>query len=270
MDLEANRRILKRKENCLRVTWIRWLTRRSQIGPRWLLHLRLLTCHLRIGLNTLSVIQHTATHILRQTVRHPITASRGLCRRCMCPFAGRRHCSSFVLETITVCLRPLPPLFITAMETIVVCLCPLPPSGCAAPPLFAALCRCLENHHCLPSPAAAVQPSPMFVIASLKRTYKVWNASLEWQRAGIGYELRAFEAKLQRRRQELTQATPNQTVDDEAVYYNVVGECPKGQVYGLGSLGGKNRRYADPGASTSQLPEMVPRSKFDSVAKQLR
>ncbi|KAK9160533.1 hypothetical protein Syun_006874 [Stephania yunnanensis] len=51
---------------------------------------------------------------------------------------------------------------------------------------------------------------------------KVWNVSLEWPRASVGYELRAFEAKLQRRRQELTQATPDQPVDDEAVYYNVV------------------------------------------------
>ncbi|KAK9095001.1 hypothetical protein Scep_026470 [Stephania cephalantha] len=79
-----------------------------------------------------------------------------------------------------------------------------------------------------------------------------------------------MEAKLQRRRQELIQATPNQPVDDEAVYYNVAGECPKGRVYGLGSLGRKKRIYADPGASTSQLPEMVPRSEFDSVAEQLR
>ncbi|KAK9094223.1 hypothetical protein Scep_025692 [Stephania cephalantha] len=79
-----------------------------------------------------------------------------------------------------------------------------------------------------------------------------------------------FYAKLQRKRQELTQATPDQPVDDEAVYYNVAGECPKGRVYGLGSLGRKNRIYADPGASTSQLPEMVPRSEFDSVADQLR
>ncbi|KAK9150764.1 hypothetical protein Syun_009073 [Stephania yunnanensis] len=59
-------------------------------------------------------------------------------------------------------------------------------------------------------------------------------------------------------------------VDDEAVYFIVAGECPKGRVYGLGSLGKKNMRYADPGASTSQMPEMVPRSEFDSVAEQLR
>ncbi|KAK9157506.1 hypothetical protein Scep_004080 [Stephania cephalantha] len=78
------------------------------------------------------------------------------------------------------------------------------------------------------------------------------------------------EAKLQRRCLELTQATLDQPVDDEAVYFNVAGECPKGRVYGLGSLGRKNRRYADPGASTFQMPEMVPRSEFDSVAEQLR
>ncbi|KAK9148021.1 hypothetical protein Scep_006778 [Stephania cephalantha] len=60
-------------------------------------------------------------------------------------------------------------------------------------------------------------------------------------------------AKLQRRRQELTQTTSDQPVDDEAVYYKVAGECPKGRVYGLGSLGRKKRRYADPDASTSQL-----------------
>ncbi|KAK9104941.1 hypothetical protein Scep_021785 [Stephania cephalantha] len=76
--------------------------------------------------------------------------------------------------------------------------------------------------------------------------------------------------RLQRRRQELTQATPDQSVDDEAVYLNVAGECPKGRVYGLGSLGRKKRRYADPGASTSQMPDMVPRAEFNVVAEQLR
>ncbi|KAK9098592.1 hypothetical protein Syun_025637 [Stephania yunnanensis] len=60
-------------------------------------------------------------------------------------------------------------------------------------------------------------------------------------------------AKLQRRRLELTQATSDQPVDDEAVYFNVAGECPKGRVYGLGSLGRKKRRYAYSDASTSQM-----------------
>ncbi|KAK9100473.1 hypothetical protein Scep_023903 [Stephania cephalantha] len=79
-----------------------------------------------------------------------------------------------------------------------------------------------------------------------------------------------FYDRLQRRRLELTQATLDQPVDDEAVYLNVAGECPKGRVYGFGSLGRKKRRYADPGASMSQMPEMVPRAEFDIVADQLR
>ncbi|KAK9113661.1 hypothetical protein Syun_020458 [Stephania yunnanensis] len=41
-------------------------------------------------------------------------------------------------------------------------------------------------------------------------------------------------------------------------------------VYGLGSLGRKKRRYADPGASTSQMPDMVKRAEFNVVAEQLR
>ncbi|KAK9148269.1 hypothetical protein Scep_007026 [Stephania cephalantha] len=69
---------------------------------------------------------------------------------------------------------------------------------------------------------------------------------------------------------ELTQATPNQPVDEEVVYYKVASECPRGRVYGLRSLGRKKRRYADPGASTSQMPKMVSCSEFDSVAEQLR
>ncbi|KAK9102889.1 hypothetical protein Sjap_020143 [Stephania japonica] len=76
--------------------------------------------------------------------------------------------------------------------------------------------------------------------------------------------------RLQRRCQELTQATPDQSVDDEVVYLNVAGECPKGRVYGLGSLGRKKRRYADPGASTSEMPDLVPRAEFNVVAEQLR
>ncbi|KAK9092811.1 hypothetical protein Syun_027722 [Stephania yunnanensis] len=58
--------------------------------------------------------------------------------------------------------------------------------------------------------------------------------------------------RLQSRRQELTQATPEQSVDDEAVYLNVAGESSKGRVYGLGSVGRKKRRYGAPGASTSR------------------
>ncbi|KAK9162759.1 hypothetical protein Syun_003661 [Stephania yunnanensis] len=79
-----------------------------------------------------------------------------------------------------------------------------------------------------------------------------------------------MQDRLQRIRQGLTQATPDQLVDGEVVYYNVAGECPKGRVYGLGSLERNKRRYVDLGASTSQLPEMVPRSEFDNVTEQLQ
>ncbi|KAK9134432.1 hypothetical protein Syun_013762 [Stephania yunnanensis] len=72
------------------------------------------------------------------------------------------------------------------------------------------------------------------------------------------------------RHQELTQATPGQPVDDKAMYYNVAGECPRGRVYSLGLLGRKKRRYVDPGAITSKIPDMVPRLEFDSVVEQLR
>ncbi|KAK9098759.1 hypothetical protein Syun_025804 [Stephania yunnanensis] len=41
-------------------------------------------------------------------------------------------------------------------------------------------------------------------------------------------------------------------------------------VCGLVSLGRKKRRYADPGSSTSQMPDMVPHAEFDIVAEQLR
>ncbi|KAK9087640.1 hypothetical protein Syun_030034 [Stephania yunnanensis] len=79
-----------------------------------------------------------------------------------------------------------------------------------------------------------------------------------------------MQDRLQSRRQELTQATPEQSVDDEAVYLNVAGESSKGRVYGLGSVGRKKRRYGTPGASTSQTPDVVPRAEFDVVAEQLR
>ncbi|KAK9080999.1 hypothetical protein Syun_030679 [Stephania yunnanensis] len=74
-----------------------------------------------------------------------------------------------------------------------------------------------------------------------------------------------FYDRLQSRRQELTQATPEQSVDDEAVYLNVAGESSKGRVYGLGSVGRKKRRYGTPGASTSQTPDVVPRASSMSL-----
>ncbi|KAK9118791.1 hypothetical protein Scep_016884 [Stephania cephalantha] len=77
-----------------------------------------------------------------------------------------------------------------------------------------------------------------------------------------------WKAKLVRRCEEHTQATPDQSIDEEQLYYDAAGSCPKGRVYGLGSLVRKTRRYVDPGASTSQEP-MVRRSEFDAVVQRL-
>ncbi|KAK9091995.1 hypothetical protein Syun_026906 [Stephania yunnanensis] len=77
-----------------------------------------------------------------------------------------------------------------------------------------------------------------------------------------------FHAKLVRRREEHTQATLDQLIDEEQLYYDAAGVCPKGSVYGLRSLARKKRRYADLGASTSQ-ESMVRRSEFDAVVQRL-
>ncbi|KAK9110538.1 hypothetical protein Sjap_018598 [Stephania japonica] len=61
-----------------------------------------------------------------------------------------------------------------------------------------------------------------------------------------------FYDRLQSDVRSRPRATPEQSVDDEAVYLNVAGECSKGRVYGLGSVGRKKRRYGTPGASTSR------------------
>ncbi|KAK9166487.1 hypothetical protein Scep_001678 [Stephania cephalantha] len=163
-------------------------------------------------------------------------------------------------------------------------LLPLKPSSSAvaASESFALCRRCLRSPRHLPS--LALKPSSSTVAASeafalchhclnVREVAELYGSEklfvVEVHRALSGLHSIALIA-LERRRQELTQATPDQLVDDEAVYFNVVGECPKGRVYGLGSLGRKKRRYADPGVSTSQLPNMVPRSEFDSVVEQLR
>ncbi|KAK9085600.1 hypothetical protein Sjap_026011 [Stephania japonica] len=49
-------------------------------------------------------------------------------------------------------------------------------------------------------------------------------------------------AQLESRRQELTQATLDRPVDEMALYYDMVGDCTKGRVYGLRSLGSMKRR----------------------------
>ncbi|KAK9101008.1 hypothetical protein Scep_024438 [Stephania cephalantha] len=71
-----------------------------------------------------------------------------------------------------------------------------------------------------------------------------------------------------RRREEHTQATPDQSIDEKQLYYDATGECSKGRVYGLGSLAKRKRRYEDPGANTSREP-MVRRSELDAVVQRL-
>ncbi|KAK9111420.1 hypothetical protein Scep_018939 [Stephania cephalantha] len=66
-------------------------------------------------------------------------------------------------------------------------------------------------------------------------------------------EANIFSAKHQRRRQELTQTTPDQPLDDDEAVLLVAGDRPKGCVYSLRSLWRKKRRYVDPDASTSQV-----------------
>ncbi|KAK9166753.1 hypothetical protein Scep_001944 [Stephania cephalantha] len=73
--------------------------------------------------------------------------------------------------------------------------------------------------------------------------------------------------KLVRRREQHTQDTPDQSIDEEQLYYDAAEECPKGRVYGLGSLAKRNRRY-DPGASTSR-ELMVRSSELDVVVQRL-
>ncbi|KAK9114882.1 hypothetical protein Syun_021679 [Stephania yunnanensis] len=75
-------------------------------------------------------------------------------------------------------------------------------------------------------------------------------------------------AELVRRHAKECQATLDQSIDENQLYYDAVGDCPKRCVYGLGSHGRRKRRYADPDASTSRVP-MVQRSKFDAIVQRL-
>ncbi|KAK9104728.1 hypothetical protein Scep_021572 [Stephania cephalantha] len=77
-----------------------------------------------------------------------------------------------------------------------------------------------------------------------------------------------FYAELVRRREEHTQATSDQPIDEKQLYYDAIGECSKGRVYGLGSLAKRKRRYEDPGTSTFREP-MVRRSELDAVVQRL-
>ncbi|KAK9087036.1 hypothetical protein Syun_029430 [Stephania yunnanensis] len=119
----------------------------------------------------------------------------------------------------------------------------------------------------------AANTSSIREVAELYGSEKSFVVKVQRALSGLRTLYRSYcsgEAKLQRKCPELTQATPNQPVDDEVVYLNVAGEYPKRRVYGLGFLGRKKRRYADPGASTFLMPEMVPRAEFNIVAEQLR
>ncbi|KAK9157675.1 hypothetical protein Scep_004249 [Stephania cephalantha] len=181
---------------------------------------------------------------------------------CAAPVADRR-CSSlrwkpspFSSSSLLAVQVRCSPLFVTAVETIFVCPRPLPPLPMKPLPLFAAV-RCYQTN---------TSETPPTVNELYLHLHTVNHDGVTF----IDTRSERLYDKLQMRRLELTQATPEQPVDDEAVYLNVAGECPKGRVYGLGSLGRKKMRYADPGASTSQMPEMVPRAEFDIVAEQLQ
>ncbi|KAK9120615.1 hypothetical protein Syun_018232 [Stephania yunnanensis] len=57
-------------------------------------------------------------------------------------------------------------------------------------------------------------------------------------------------------------ATPEQSVDDEAVYLNVAGESSKGRVYGLGSVGRKKKRDTELLVlARRETPDVVPRAR---------
>ncbi|KAK9088872.1 hypothetical protein Scep_027954 [Stephania cephalantha] len=77
-----------------------------------------------------------------------------------------------------------------------------------------------------------------------------------------------FHEELVRRREEHTQATLDQPIDEEQLCYDAAGDCLKRRVYGLGSLAKRKRRYEDPGANTSQ-ELMVRRLEFDAVVHKL-
>ncbi|KAK9090620.1 hypothetical protein Sjap_023797 [Stephania japonica] len=116
-----------------------------------------------------------------------------------------------------------------------------------------------------PSHKCAQRMSKVFKWGMIPEGY-CWKSIPDYHKDQYWHE---WKAQLERRRQELTQATLNQSVDEMALYYDMVGDCPKGRFYGLGSLGSRKRRYDALGASMSQ-ESMVSRLKFDNIADQLR
>ncbi|KAK9132142.1 hypothetical protein Scep_011670 [Stephania cephalantha] len=101
-----------------------------------------------------------------------------------------------------------------------------------------------------------------------QRASETTGSSRRLQAVGSGAAQCARYVTIDPRREEHTQATQNQPIDEEQLYYDAAGVCTKGRIYGLGSLAGKTRRYADPDASTSQEP-MVRLSEFDAVVQRL-
>ncbi|KAK9087185.1 hypothetical protein Syun_029579 [Stephania yunnanensis] len=76
------------------------------------------------------------------------------------------------------------------------------------------------------------------------------------------------KTEIVRRREEHTQATSDQPIDENQLYYDAAGECSKGRVYGLESLAKMRRRYEDLSASTSR-ETMLRHSKLDGVVQRL-
>ncbi|KAK9088789.1 hypothetical protein Scep_027871 [Stephania cephalantha] len=214
----------------------------------------------------------------------PACAAPAVGRRCSSPRWKQRSSALALCRRWLCSPRIHSPLFVATVErSSIVAASTLSAAGCAAP---AAIHRS-SSRRLGRLPPLAMQPrrrSPVFIAAverssSLPRkpspspsaaACTALAAGRHYVRRCLGNHrrwlglspplllpLRRFlrEAKLQMRRQELTQTTPDQPVDDEAVYYKVAGECPKGHVYGLGSLGRKKRRYADDDCSRTIIIE---------------
>ncbi|KAK9090888.1 hypothetical protein Sjap_024065 [Stephania japonica] len=77
----------------------------------------------------------------------------------------------------------------------------------------------------------------------------------------VGHEMEIdlipINSEVERRREELTQATLDQPVDEMQLYYDALGIALRGRVYGLGSYCSKKKIFGNPGASTSQSTSRV-------------
>ncbi|KAK9112707.1 hypothetical protein Scep_020226 [Stephania cephalantha] len=86
----------------------------------------------------------------------------------------------------------------------------------------------------------------------------------------IDSRLAHFHAKLVRWCEEHTQATPDQPIDEEQLYYDAAGSAPKGRVYGLDHLLRRRGDMRDPGASTSPTRADGAAFEFDALVRGLR